>query len=97
MQVARRGAGGMQGCRWYKAVVGWKGQQWWNREGGSRGIVTGVACARDGLHGHDEHGIKWTKSVLKYSERDSYACGSTVSVGDDEAMHGAWCNEGLLV
>ena len=54
-------------------------------------------CARDGLHGRDEHGVKWTKSMLECGEGDSYACGGTVGVGDDEAAHGARCKEGLLV
>ena len=58
---------------------------------------TGIACARDGLHGHDEHGIEWTESMLECGKGDSYACGSTVGVGDNEATHGAWCKEGLLV
>ena len=58
---------------------------------------TGIACARDGLHGRDEHGVEWTESMLECGEGDSYACGSTVGVGDDEAACGARCKEGLLV
>ena len=58
---------------------------------------TGVACAGDGLHGCDEHGVEWTESVLKCSEGGSYACGGTVGVGDDEATRGVQCKEGLLV
>ena len=58
---------------------------------------TGVACAGHGLHGRDEHGVEWTESVLECREGDSYACGGTVGVGDDEAARGARCKEGLLV
>ena len=49
---------------------------------------TRIACTRDSLHGHDEHGVEWTESMLKCGEGDSYACGSTVGVGDDEATRG---------
>ena len=54
-------------------------------------------CTRDGLHGRNEHGVEWTKSMLKCGEGDSYAYGGTVGVGDNEAACGVWCNEGLLV
>ena len=54
-------------------------------------------CAGDSLHGRDEHGVEWTESMLECSEGDSYACGGTVGVGDDEAARGVWCKEGLLV
>ena len=58
---------------------------------------TGIACAGDGLHGPDEYGVEWTESMLECSKGDSYTCGGTVGVGDDEAAHGARCKEGLLV
>ena len=54
-------------------------------------------CTGDGLHGRDEHGVEWTESMLECGEGDSYACGGTVGVGDNEATHGARCKEGLLV
>ena len=58
---------------------------------------TRIAYSRDSLHGRDEHGVEWTESMLKCGEGDSYACGGTVGVGDDEAACGAWCKERLLV